>query len=372
MKKIKFVDANSFSKGGAIKSMVHLASWLSDNEGVDVSVYSPEIEVISELSLNNNVTFIGTGAIDVSRNSSDSLLTRLFKVVKYWIDSRSSIDWSNAYVCFNEPKSIIYYLPYLLINRRRCIYYVRINERIKFLNTFIALVFPKILLISSSSKKAFRPYLLSHFSYKFEVLNTGFDIEVCEDELSSNLNLCYVASLCDRKNQKFLIDVMKRVIEKFPDCKLSLYGESPLGFDSYKGELLSLIKKAGLSDVIFLKGHANNISDILPQYDIFLMPSFLEGLPRVVIEALFSGLYVVSVPTDGVEDIIKNEKLGVVTDSYDINQFSTYLINKLDYIKTFPVEEKLAREYRREFARKQFGKKKFVDGFLDVINRVKL
>lgn len=370
MKKIKFVDANSYSRGGAVKSMVHLASWLSEKNEIDVCVFSPETKVIRGLSLNNKVKFISTGEIDISRSSLDSNFSRFFKILRYWKKSYSSIDWSGSLICFNEPKSVIYYLPHLLLNRNRCIYYVRINERIKFLNVFIAIVFPKILLISSSSRKAFRPYLLDFFKNKFEVLNTGFDVDVAGDNLKPNLNLCYVASLCERKNQKFLVKVMEQVVEKFPDCKLCFYGESPLGFELYKGELLDLIESTGLSDKVVLKGYSDNIANVLSDFDIFLMPSFLEGLPRVVIEALFSGLYVVSVPTDGVEDIIKNEELGVVTNSYDVNEFSKCLISKLDYIKANPGKEKLNRNYRREFAREQFGKEKFVNGFLDVIDRI--
>lgn len=72
MMKINFVDSNSFSNGGAIKSMIHLASWLSDREDTEVSVYSPVSEHIRLLSLSDNLNFIDTGLIDVSRTQSIS------------------------------------------------------------------------------------------------------------------------------------------------------------------------------------------------------------------------------------------------------------------------------------------------------------
>lgn len=371
MIKINFVDSNSFSKGGAIKSMIHLASWLSDKSDTEVSVYSPVSNHISSLALSDNVHFIDTGLIDVSRTQTISRFKKLFRIVKYWFTSANHIDWKGSFVCVNEPKSILYYLPFLLINRKRCIYYVRINERIKFVNTFAALFFPKILLISSSSKNAFRPSLLSHFPGKFEVLNTGFTIESQSLEPTNSLNLCYVASLCERKNQMFLVRVMQQVTLKYPTVKLSLFGDSPLGFESYKNELEVMIHDAGLSQTIIFEGHCGNIPERLTEYSVFLMPSYLEGLPRVVIEGLLAGLFVVSVPTDGVSDIITNPKLGVILDSYSIDTFSSQVVKHLDYIVANQGDEMKLKSYRANYAEEHFSKDKFVNGFLDVLNRMK-
>jgi glycosyltransferase involved in cell wall biosynthesis len=60
------------------------------------------------------------------------------------------------------------------------------------------------------------------------------------------------------------------------------------------GELLNAVKEksnqCGVSDYIQFLGVRDDIPDILAACDIFLLPSFFEGLPLVLIEAQASGL----------------------------------------------------------------------------------
>jgi glycosyltransferase involved in cell wall biosynthesis len=71
--------------------------------------------------------------------------------------------------------------------------------------------------------------------------------------------------------------------------KLDIVGDGPL-----KNELAELIKILGLSSHINLLGIRTDIKELLYSHDLFVFSSRWEGLPIVLIEALASGIPIIS------------------------------------------------------------------------------
>lgn len=98
------------------------------------------------------------------------------------------------------------------------------------------------------------------------------------------------------KNQDFILEVFKKVLNQIPSAKLLIVGEGPLKKDlQNKVEKLNLEKK-----VLFLK-YEKNIENIYQVMDCFLLPSFYEGLGMVAIEAQAAGINTIcsdKVPTE--------------------------------------------------------------------------
>ncbi len=69
--------------------------------------------------------------------------------------------------------------------------------------------------------------------------------------------------------------------------------------------LETLITKKKLEHKVTLYGHKTNAQSLLPQYDIFLLPSRTEALPYVILEALSAGLPVIARRVGGVPEIIQ-------------------------------------------------------------------
>ena len=96
--------------------------------------------------------------------------------------------------------------------------------------------------------------------------------------------------------QRFLVEAMPFVLQKFPDAKLIIAGEG-----ESRGELESLIRELSLESVVMLLGLVDNRE--LPRYyhaaDLFVLPSRLEAFPTVAAEALASGLRIVSADHPG-------------------------------------------------------------------------
>ncbi|MFC4322623.1 glycosyltransferase family 1 protein [Litchfieldia salsa] len=87
------------------------------------------------------------------------------------------------------------------------------------------------------------------------------------------------------KNHEFLLDIFKSVHEKFENAVLLLVGDGELR-ESIEKKVVDL----ELQDNVIFTGKQSEIYNLLHTMDIFVFPSFYEGLGLVVIEAQASGL----------------------------------------------------------------------------------
>lgn len=119
----------------------------------------------------------------------------------------------------------------------------------------------------------------------------------------------HVGSLTPVKNHNFIIKIFAEVHKIISDSKLLLVGDGPL-----KKELLKIVDNYGLGDAVIFTGSRSDVPDLLMAMDMFIFPSFHEGLPISVVEAQNTGLYCVisDIITDEVviSDLVKKIKLG--------------------------------------------------------------
>lgn len=108
------------------------------------------------------------------------------------------------------------------------------------------------------------------------------------------------------KNQKFLIELLPKIVEKKPNAKLVLLGN---GEDEQIEELKVAAKECGVSDRIIFCGGVMNVNEHLSAFDVFAFPSLREGTPLALLEAQANGLPCVvsaNVPDDAfVTDLIR-------------------------------------------------------------------
>lgn len=93
-----------------------------------------------------------------------------------------------------------------------------------------------------------------------------------------------IARLVAVKNQKYLIDILK-YRKNLIDTKLLLVGDGDM-----KDELVSYAKENGVLDDVIFTGNVPDVYNYCQAMDIFVMPSFFEGLPIAGVEAQASGL----------------------------------------------------------------------------------
>lgn len=98
------------------------------------------------------------------------------------------------------------------------------------------------------------------------------------------------------KNQSFLLDVLKRLLDI--DCSYILV---LVGDGQDKETLIEKAKSLNISDNVIFAGTADNVAPILSAMDMVVMPSHYEGLPLSLIEEQANGLSCI------VSDVITTE-----------------------------------------------------------------
>lgn len=129
-----------------------------------------------------------------------------------------------------------------------------------------------------------------------------------------------VARLFPQKNQIMMIEAFAKIAEKYPNWILVIYGEGP-----QRTILESLIDRLKLYERVILPGISRDIVQELRRSDIFVLSSNYEGMSNSMIEAVCSGLPVVSTKVSGTEELIKEGENGYVVPIGDVDAFANAL-----------------------------------------------
>jgi lipid II:glycine glycyltransferase (peptidoglycan interpeptide bridge formation enzyme) len=100
--------------------------------------------------------------------------------------------------------------------------------------------------------------------------------------------------------------------------------------EQYVQYLNNEIIKHNLVDYIELLGYRPDVIEIMKCSDIFIMPSFREGLPRSVMEALACGLPIISSNSRGNIDLVKDTKDCFVVPINDSDHFAEIILKAIN------------------------------------------
>jgi len=120
----------------------------------------------------------------------------------------------------------------------------------------------------------------------------------------------FVGRLSPEKNLTGLLRAWKRALPHLqPGWKLSLLGQGPM-----HDELRALVVSEKISGEVILAGSRNNVAEWLGASDIFVLPSDYEGLSNALLEAMASGLAVISTRVSGTFETLEETGAGVLVD----------------------------------------------------------
>lgn len=103
--------------------------------------------------------------------------------------------------------------------------------------------------------------------------------------LGDRLVVGHVGRFAQQKNHLFLLDVFQEIHNRREDAVLLLIGTGTL-----EAQIRDKIKQLQLQDAVILAGQRFDIPALLSAMDVFVFPSFHEGMPNTVIEAQATGL----------------------------------------------------------------------------------
>ncbi len=128
-----------------------------------------------------------------------------------------------------------------------------------------------------------------------------------EWSIQGNPVIGIIARLSEVKGIHVLISAMPRVARQLPQAHLYIVGEGP-----QEKELKALVERHGVAGHVTFKNAVQRTAEILPCFDVFVMPSLQEGLGLAVMEAMAAGIPVVASNVGGLPELIKDDETGLL------------------------------------------------------------
>jgi glycosyltransferase involved in cell wall biosynthesis/serine acetyltransferase len=135
----------------------------------------------------------------------------------------------------------------------------------------------------------------------------------------------------ESKGHADLIRAAAEVSQEFPDAKFLLIGDG-----GERTRLEALTSESGLSKTVLFLGRRDDVPNVLVCCDLFVLPSWAEGLPNSVLEAMAAGLPVVATRVGGTPEIIDNGVHGLLVaprDSHALAQTILQLLRNKELAK---------------------------------------
>ncbi|HEX6427585.1 MAG TPA: glycosyltransferase family 4 protein, partial [Niastella sp.] len=117
--------------------------------------------------------------------------------------------------------------------------------------------------------------------------------------------LVHVGGFTYEKNHVRLIEIFEGIRKKQPGASLHLVGSGPL-----QTQIEELVKEKGLTQHVQFYGFRNDAMRFIKNADVLLLPSIIEGLPGVILEAFYCKTPVVAYDVGGIGEVVINNKTG--------------------------------------------------------------
>lgn len=155
-----------------------------------------------------------------------------------------------------------------------------------------------------------------------------FDIQQDKDTLRDKLGFSKdafvvgtVGSIIPKKGHRVLIDACRLLNKDIPLLKLLIIGEG----ESRK-DLMDLVRDYGMEKEIIFLGSRRDIPQLMKAMDLFVLPSFQEGFPRTLVEAMYMGLPVIASNISGIPEIVRDGENGILVRPGDSEGISAKML----------------------------------------------
>jgi glycosyltransferase involved in cell wall biosynthesis len=197
-------------------------------------------------------------------------------------------------------------------------------------------------------------------------LNPNVSREAMRDQLGfteDDFVLGTIARLAELKGHDDLLDALRPVFHVRPNLKLLWVGDG-----WWRERLLKRIHEMKLDDRIVTVGLVppEDIPKFLQAMDVLAHPSYREGLPRTVTQALLSATPAIAYDVDGTREVCIDNMTGKLLGAGDIEGLRAAVLWMMDK----PEERKAMGERGREMCRERFAAATMVDRLEEVYSSV--
>jgi glycosyltransferase involved in cell wall biosynthesis len=109
-----------------------------------------------------------------------------------------------------------------------------------------------------------------------------------------------VSKLWEGKGHAFLIRAFRKIVEENSQARLVIVGEGYL-----MESLRALVSQLELSETVIFTGFLEDVPQIIATFDVAVLPSYFEGMGRVLLEAMAMEKPVVGTRVGGIPDLVE-------------------------------------------------------------------
>jgi len=199
---------------------------------------------------------------------------------------------------------------------------------------------------------------------KIQVIWNGIRFEKTQTDRKQMLNelglapglkiMGAIGRLHREKGQDILIRSFSRLTGEFPELRLVIVSDGP-----ERQNLEALAKNLGLGERVIFTGFVPEPEKYFSLFDLFVLPSRIEAMPMVLMQAMAHAQPAVATNVGGVADLIDDNKTGILTPPEDDSSMSSAIAR----ILRNPELSKQLGAAAKMKAEKEFGLEKMIGAY---------
>lgn len=174
----------------------------------------------------------------------------------------------------------------------------------------------------------------------------------------------YVGRLSPDKGIVNFVEAVPEIVEASPDVRFLVVGDGEL-----QNRIEQYVRESNLNDKVRLVGRVSHdeVPVYLNQLKLLVIPSYSEGLPNVILEAMACGTPVLTTPVGSVPDIITGGETGFIMENNSPECIARNVIRALNH----PKLEKIAQN-ARALVEKKYTYQAAVERYRDILASLNL
>lgn len=169
-----------------------------------------------------------------------------------------------------------------------------------------------------------------------------------------------VASFTPAKALHLFLEAAAQIGKAVPAVRFVMAGDGCL-----RPQLEALAEKLGIASRVRMLGWRRDVPELLGAFDVFLLTSLWEGLPRSLVEAFLSGVPVVASHVDGVGELVEDGKNGFLAPPGDVDSLASSVVRLLT---NESLRQAMANQARASVG--EFSAEKMVKDYSDLYEQV--
>ena len=202
---------------------------------------------------------------------------------------------------------------------------------------------------------------------RFTRCGNRVDMEGLLELGSGRFRICSIGRLVKGKGFADLLDAFSEFRRLVPESELLIIGGNiSQDISPFQREFSDLVVALDLQDCVRITGLTDRVEDYLAVSDLFVLPSYREGLPRSLLEAMSMEVCTIATNIRGCREVIKDGDTGFLFEPKD----KAGLFALMKMLFDSPQLRSLVASNGRELVKSNFSEPRYVDVQVSAINRL--